>query len=152
MIFDALIKPTLDGVNALISQFHLSPEQEAQARQALADASQRAQAAAADYDTKMNDIAGQNIRVEEGSNDKFTVRARPAVIWMGSALIAWNYGLVPVVGAHWHLGPANLPDAFWWAWTTVVTGYVFNRTVEKVCSLPGDSQINVLGMKIGNKS
>jgi hypothetical protein len=30
----------------------------------------------------MNDIAGQNIRAEEQSEDNFTMRAGPGVIWM----------------------------------------------------------------------
>lgn len=152
MIFESLIKPALDSVTAVISQFHMSPEEKAQAQQAIADASAKAQQASADYDVQLNSIAGQNIRTETGSSDKFTSRARPSVIWMGTLLIFWNYGLVPVVGAAWKLGPANLPDAFWWAWTTVVTGYVFNRSLEKISALPGDSQVSFLGIKAGNKS
>jgi hypothetical protein len=152
-IFDSLIKPALDSVTTLIGQFHMSPEEKALAQQAVADAAAKAQQAAQDYDTQLNAIAGQNIRAEESSNDKFTVRARPAVVWMGNLLILWNYGIVPVAGAHWHLSPARIPDAFWWTWGTVVTGYVFSRSAEKIAQLPGDSQINLGGiLKVGNKN
>jgi Holin of 3TMs, for gene-transfer release len=151
-IFDALVKPALDSVTTLISQFHMSPEEKAQAQQAIADAAARAQQAANDYDVQLNSIAGQNIRAETQSGDKFTQRARPAVIWMGNVLILWNWALVPVLGAFWHLVPVNLPDAFWWTWGTVVTGYVFSRSAEKIAQLPGDSQIKIPFVSISNKS
>jgi hypothetical protein len=132
----------------------MSPEEKAQAQQAIADATQKAQQAANDYDVQLNNIAGQNIRAEQQSQDKYTERARPTVIWMGCALIAWNYGIVPVIGFRWHLAPTMLPDAFWWTWGTVVTGYVFSRGVEKIAQMPGDSQINLpLGLgSVKNKS
>jgi Holin of 3TMs, for gene-transfer release len=151
-IFDALVKPALDSVTALIGQFHMTPEEKAQAQQAVADAAQKAQQAANDYEVQLNTIAGQNIRAEEQSGDKFTVRARPAVIWMGNVLILWNWALVPVLGAKWHMQPVALPDAFWWTWGTVVTGYVFSRGVEKIAALPGDSQIKLPFFQVGNKS
>lgn len=150
-LFADLIKPALDSVTALISQFHMSPEEKAQAQQAIADASQKAQLAAQDYDVQLNAIAGQNIRAEAQSGDSFTMRARPSVIWMGNLFVLWNWGIVPLLG-HGHT-PANIPDAFWWTWGTVVTGYVFSRGAEKIATLPGDSQVNLAGIvKIGNKS
>lgn len=142
-LFDQLIQPALDSVTKLIDQFHLSPEEKAHAQQAIAEAAQKAQADAQNYDVQLNSIAGQNIRTEQSSNDKYTERARPTVIWMGCALIFWNYAIVPVFGCHWHLNPATLPDAFWWTWGTVVTGYVFSRGVEKIAQLPGNSQISL---------
>jgi hypothetical protein len=151
-LFTGSIGPAFDGVSKLIDQFHMSPEEKAQLQQQIADAQEKARQASRDYDVKLNDIAGQNIRAEETSGDKFTIRARPAVIWMGNLLIFWNYALVPVFGHRWTLTPASLPDAFWWTWGTVVTGYVFSRSAEKISQMPGDSQISVLGMKIGNKS
>ena len=102
-----------------------------------------------DFET---DIAGQNIRAEQTSGDKFTERARPSVVWAGIGFIGWNYCLVPTFGIHWHLTSLNLPDAFWWTWGTVVTGYVFNRTAEKIAQMPGDSSIQLPGIKIGQKS
>jgi hypothetical protein len=153
-IFESAIGPAFDGLTKLIGQFHMSPDERAQAQQAIADAQQKASQAARDYDVKLNDIAGQNIRTEEASGDKFTVRARPAVIWMGNLLIFWNWALLPICGAYWHAQPVVLPDAFWWTWGTVVTGYVFSRGVEKIAQIPGDSQVNVLGglLKIGQKN
>lgn len=152
-LFASAIGPAFQGVKDLIGQFHMSPEEKVQAQQAIAAAEQRAQDAVRDYEVKLNDIAGQNIRAEETNGDKFTGRARPAVIWMGNLLIFWNYGMVPVFGHRWALSPTSLPDAFWWTWGTVVTGYVFSRGIEKIASMPGDSSVNVAGiLKMGQKS
>lgn len=151
-LFDSLVKPALDSVTALIGQFHMSPEQQAQAQQAIADAAEKAKQAADDYDVQLNTVAGQNIRAEEQSGDKYTERARPTVIWMGNVLILWNYAIVPVFGAYWKLQPAALPDAFWWTWGTVVTGYIFSRSAQAIAALPGDSQIKLPFLSVGNKS
>jgi hypothetical protein len=147
-----IVGSALDSIPKIISEFHESPEEKAKDLQAIADAAQRAKQAAMDYDARLNDIAGQNIRAEETSGDKFTVRARPAVIWMGNILIFWNYALVPALLIKWHWSPVALPDAFWWTWGTVVTGYVFSRSAEKIAQLPGDSQIKLPFLSSGNKS
>lgn len=147
------IGPVFDGLTKVIGEFHMSPEEKAQAQQAIADAQAKAVQAAQDANIQLNTIAGQNIRAEETADDNFTKRARPAVIWMGNLLIFWNYGLVPALLLHWHATPVVMPDAFWWTWGTVVTGYVFSRGAEKIAQMPGDSQINLGGLlKIGNKS
>jgi hypothetical protein len=150
--FTGSVGPALDGVSKLIDQFRMSPEEKAQLQQQITDAKSKSEQAARDYDVKLNDIAGQNIRAEENSGDKFTIRARPAVIWMGNILIFWNYALVPVCGHKWALTPATLPDAFWWTWGTVVTGYVFSRGMEKIAQMPGDSQIKLPFLSIGQSS
>jgi hypothetical protein len=150
--FTGSVGPALDGVSKLIDQFHMSPEEKAQLQQQIADAKSKSEQAARDYDVKLNDIAGQNIRAEETSGDKFTVRARPAVIWMGNLLIFCNYFFVPVFGHKWAMTPVVLPDAFWWTWGTVVTGYVFSRGMEKIAQMPGDSQIKLPFLSIGQSS
>ena len=152
-LFDALIKPALDSVTALISQFHLSPEDQLKAQQAVAAAAQQAQVAAMDYDAKLNDIAGQNIRAETSSEDKFTSRARPSFMYVVIAVLAFNYIGLPlamVFGST--VQPINLPADLLTLFGFCVGGYAASRTVEKVTSLPGDSQISVMGLKIGNKS
>lgn len=150
--FVAIAKPLIDSVTGIIEQFHASPEDKAKAQQQVIDAAAAAQKAAQDYDVQLNSIAGQNIRAEETNGDRFAGRARPSVIWMGNLLILWNWCLVPTFGAHWHLGPVTIPDAFWWTWGTVVTGYVFSRGMEKIATIPGDSQINLGGiLKIAQK-
>ena len=153
-LFDSLIKPALDSVTALIGEFHLSPEQAQQARQAIADASLKAQQSAIDYDAKLNDIAGQNIRADAQSGDKFTARARPSFLYVIIAVLAFNYIGIPLCSVFGsHAQPIALPADLLTLFGVAMTGYSMSRTAEKIAALPGDSQINVLGLlKVGNKS
>jgi hypothetical protein len=153
MIFDSLIKPALDSVTALINEFHLSPEDKAKAQQAIADAQDKARTDALEYDAKLNDIAGQNIRADAQNGDKFTSRARPTFMYIVESILGFNYIIIPLAKLFGsHVDPIVLPSDLLTLFGVCVTGYAMSRTVEKVASLPGDSQINVLGMKIGNKS
>src|SRR5690349_11377350 len=95
-LFDSLIKPALDSVTNLINQFHLSPEDKAKAEQAIRDAQEKARNDALEYDAKLNDIAGQNIRADAQNGDKFTSRARPMFMYIIEAILAANYILIPV--------------------------------------------------------
>jgi Holin of 3TMs, for gene-transfer release len=151
-IFSELLKPALDSVTGLVSEFHMSPEDKAKFAQAAADAAAKAQQASVDYDAKLNDIAGQNIRADSTSGDKYTERARPSFMYLVMAVLAFNYIGLPcaqVFGSH--VEPIALPADLLALFGVCVTGYSFMRTAEKVAGLPGDSQMSVLGMKVGNK-
>ncbi len=153
-IFDSLVKPILDSATALIAQFHLSPEQQIQAQQQLQEAAQRAQQAAMDYDAKLNDIAGQNIRAESQSEDNYTRRARPTFMYVVIAVIGFNYIALPLLQVFGSkVAPITLPGDLLTLFGVCVTGYVFSRTAEKVAELPGESQVNMAGVfKASNKS
>lgn len=151
-ISDILGGSLFDSVGKIISQFHMSPEDKAKVQAELEAQKAAIQTAENDYNAKLNDIAGQNIRAEEQSGDKYTVRARPSVIWVGLAVIVWNYCLMNFL-TRWGFTVMNLPDAFWWTFSTVTTGYVFNRTAEKIMQMPGDSSIKLpFGVQLGQKS
>lgn len=150
---DVLGGSLLDSVKGLISQFHISPEDKLKLQAQIDQEADLVKAKEADYNAKLNDIAGQNIRAEAQSGDKFTERARPGVIWVGLVMFVWNFCLVPTAGLHWHIPSLPLPDVFMEIWGVVVTGYVFNRTLDKTMALPGDSQVKLpFGIQIGNKS
>lgn len=153
-LFDSLVKPALDSVNAIITQFHMNPEEKAQLQQQIAAAAAQAQQASQEYDEKLNDIAGQNIRADASSDDKFTKRARPWFMYIVEAILAFNYIGVPIAGLFGsHYQPIVLPGDLLTLFGVCVTGYVFNRTAEKISALPGESQVSVLGLiKAGNKS
>lgn len=153
MIFDSLIKPALDSVTGLISEFHMSPEDKAKATQAVADAAAKAQQASVDYDVRMNQIASDNIKAEAMNGDKFTARARPSFMYLVMSILAFNYiglKLAEILGSK--VQPIQLPTDLLTLFGVCISGYAFSRTVEKIASLPGDSNINVLGVKIGNKN
>jgi uncharacterized membrane protein (DUF106 family) len=152
-IQDVLGSSLLDSVKGIIAQFHMSPEDKAKLQAQLDEQKDRFTAAENDYNTKLNDIAGQNIRTEEQSGDKFTMRARPAVIWVGLLMFFWNYCIVPTAGIHWHVPALPIPDTFSEIWGVVVTGYVFSRTADKLMALPGESSLKLpFGVQLSNNS
>lgn len=152
-IKDVLGNSLIDSVKGIIEQFHMSPEDKAKINAQIDAEKDAFTSAENDYNTKLNDIAGQNIRAEEQSGDKFTQRARPAVIWVGLLMFFWNYCVVPTAGVHWHVPALPIPDTFSEIWGVVVTGYVFSRTADKLMALPGDSQVKLpFGIQIGNKN
>lgn len=152
-IKDVLGNSLIDSVKGIIEQFHMSPEDKAKINAQIDAEKDAFTSAENDYNVKLNDIAGQNIRAEEQSGDKFTQRARPAVIWVGLLMFFWNYCVVPTAGVHWHVPALPIPDTFSEIWGVVVTGYVFSRTADKLMALPGDSQVKLpFGIQIGNKN
>lgn len=154
MLFDSLIKPALDSVTAVIGQFHLSPEDKLKAEQAIRDAQAKAIADAQDYEVKLNDIAGQNIRTDAGSQDKFTSRARPTFMYIVEAILGVNYIVIPTIQlvTGKSLAPYVLPGDLLTLFGICITGYVMSRTAENVAQLPGDSHVSVLGMTVKNNS
>lgn len=151
-----LAAPIVSAAKGIIEEFHMSPEQKADAEAKLLAAQQQAQQAANDYDAKLNDIAGQNIRADDATGDKFTQHARPWFMYIVEMILAFNYIVIP--GAQMFMGktlaPVILPADLLTLFGVCVTGYVMNRTAEKIAGLPGDSQIKLpfgLGA-IGNKS
>ena len=104
-----------------------------------------------EFDAKLNDVAGANIRAEEQSGDKYTMRARPSVIWVGLGVIVFNFCLMNFL-KRWGFAPMDLPDAFWWTWGTVVTGYVFNRSAQEIMKMPGDSKVKLGPIELSQKT
>lgn len=152
-IEDLLGANLLDSIKGIIQQFHMSPEDKAKLQAQLDAQKEQFDAAENDYNAKLNDIAGQNIRAEQQSGDKFTERARPAVIWVGLLMFLWNYCVVPTAGLHWHVPSLPVPDTFSEIWGVVVTGYVFSRTADKLLALPGESTLKLpFGVQLTNNA
>jgi hypothetical protein len=145
-LFSGGIQGVVDTAKGIIEEFHMSPEQKAEQLQKLAAAQQAAIDSARDYEVKLNDIAGQNIRADAASQDKFTERARPLFMYIIEAIIAWNYTGLRIVKI-WvkDVGPAVLPADLLTLFGVCVTGYVFARSADKALALPGATNVSVLG-------
>lgn len=85
-------------------------------------------------------------QVEIEGGDKFTRRARPAIVYTGLIAILVNHVVVPIANrvVEWvavfqgirpemfeKLPEIDLPTEFWLAWTSVVSIYVVGRSAEK---------------------
>lgn len=70
---------------------------------------------------------------EMSQGDNYTKRARPSVIYMGLAIIAFNYCLMPMVQLLMsvEVDAFVLPTEFWVAWGGAVSVYSLGRSMEK---------------------
>ena len=85
--------------------------------------------------------------------DRFAERARPAFLYLIMAVLAVDYIVIPVARIFGsHSEPIALPADLLTLFGVAISGYGLSRTAEKIAALPGASEINVLGVKIGNKS
>lgn len=137
----------------IIEKFVPDPQAKAAALQQLQQNQIEVQKMQDDLEMKLNDVAGQNIRADAQSGDKFTARARPCFMYLVEFILGFNYVGVPLAQMFGSkVAPLSLPADLLTLFGVCVTGYVFARSADKALSLPGDSQVNGLGIKLGNKS
>lgn len=142
-----MVGSLISGVKDIIGEFHMSPEDKANLEVKLAGLQAAKEAQAADVEIKLNDIAGQNIRADAVSGDKFTARARPTFMYIIEFILAFNYCALPflqVFGSK--VAPLVMPPDLLVLFGTCVTGYVMARTADKALALPGQSNVNVFGI------
>lgn len=137
----------------IIEKFVPDPQAKAAALQQLQQNQIEIQKMNDDLEVKLNDIAGQNVRADAASGDKFTERARPTFMYIVEFILAFNFIGIPIANMFGSkVQPLVLPADLLTLFGVCVTGYVMSRTVDKALALPGESQVNVLGVKLGNKS
>jgi hypothetical protein len=73
------------------------------------------------------------MKAELQQGDNYTKRARPTVVYAGLLFIFLNYVIFPAITFFTGRGmpQIQMPEAFWWAWSSVVGVYSIGRTVEK---------------------
>jgi hypothetical protein len=83
---------------------------------------------------------------EMQSNDSFTRRARPTVVYAGLVFIFLLHVALPFFAFIAGSAPPThvLPEEFWWSWTGVVSVWVLGRSYEKV-NVPGAINKAIVG-------
>jgi hypothetical protein len=141
----------------VMDEIRLSPEAKAELTQKLSDNQAALAKMETDYDAKLKDVAGQNIRAETTSSDKYTSRARPTFMYIIEAALAMNFVVIPIFGVFAKLfhgpdiSPISLPADVLTLFGVCITGYIGARSVDKALALPGETSVNVLGIKASNK-
>jgi hypothetical protein len=144
----------IGGISKLIEEFHLSPEQKTQIQAAAAQLEERREEIEAARDQALDDIAGQNIRAETESQDKYTARARPTFLYIIEGILFWNFILLPSMQLATGKPPAPivLPSDLLWLFGACVLGYTGARSLDKFMALPGESKIDLPLIKMSNQS
>jgi Holin of 3TMs, for gene-transfer release len=131
----------------LIDKFIPDPQAKAAAQAHLLDLQAQMQAALIDQQNKI--IAATSANIKDDHYMQF-VRAFFSISMI--VLYIWNYA----VCRFFQQPPIDIPTSMHAMFATVILGFVgipagIDAT-KKIMAMPGDSQVNVLGVKIGNKS
>lgn len=86
-----------------------------------------------EYEAKIADIAGQNIRAETQSKDAYVRRARPTFLYVMIGAIAFSVLICPLINLFLNKGlvPMEIPNAYLELFGISFLGYVGARTYEK---------------------
>jgi hypothetical protein len=136
-IFNGSLTGVIDSVSGVIDKFSLSKEEKQEFKLEMQSRLMQMEKELEEtYRTELESRA-DIIKNEMIQGDRFTKRARPAIIYAGLIFIFIVHILVPVIayiaGVPGDKMPAiDLPEEFWWAWTTVVGVYGVGRSAEKM--------------------
>ncbi len=140
-IFGQSAKGLIDSVGGIIDQFHLSPEQKQQF-------SLQMQALLQKRDSEIEETLRAELSAKERvlvaeltQDDNYTKRARPTVVYVGLAVIVFNYCIVPILlrlvslfsetAVLTGFEPLALPVEFWMGWSGIVATWSIGRSAEK---------------------
>lgn len=149
-IFGGGIKGVGDAVEKVVGSFKLSPSAKLEFEAQMEEHKFELAKLDMEFEAKLQDIAGQNIRSETGSNDKYTARARPTFMYFIMLVLGCDYILFPLI----KYPVITLPEGLMWLFGSAVLGYTGARSLDKMMGLPGDSKVEIplVGMKMGNRS
>jgi hypothetical protein len=119
---------------SIMDEIKLSPEKKAELEAQMAQLQAQAEQADKDYDAKLNDIAGQNIRTDSSSSDWFVRRARPFFLWIMASAIGINLLIFPLVNlaSGKGLAPLVIPADYIALFKYALLGYTGARSIEKL--------------------
>jgi hypothetical protein len=131
----------------LIDKFIPDPEKKAEASAHLLDKQAELQEALIDQQNKIIAATSANIQ-----SDHYMGSVRATFCYVIIALIAWNYAIC----RFFHQGPLDIPATIFGMFTVIMLGFVGIpagvEMVKQVMAMPGNSQVSVLGVKVGNNN
>jgi hypothetical protein len=157
-IFKGLVTgDPVKSIGELIDQFHMSPEQTAQIKQAAAQLSEAAR------DEALAGLQSKNITAETTSEDPYVRRARPTFLYVMILGIAFSIIVFPILNLVTHRGlqMVDIPEGYLDLFGVSFLGYTGARTWEKTRGTTDDIQntlqvhadrLNKLAEKAASKS
>ncbi len=131
----------------LIDKFIPDPAAKMQASAHLLDVQAQLQEAQIQQQNKIIEATSANIQ-----SDHYMGRVRATFCYMIIALIAWNYAGCRFI----HQSPIDIPATIFGMFTVIMLGFIGIpagvEMVKQVMGMPGESQVSVLGIKVGQKN
>lgn len=129
------------------------PQKKLEAQQHVSDQQFALQQSIIDQQNKVMAAATENLK-----SDPHTSGARAYFCYGITTMLFINYGVLPIVSLIFKLSltPFEIPSNVLWIFATIMLGFVgvpsVMETLKSVMGMQGESQINILGAKISNKS
>lgn len=131
----------------LIDKFIPDPAAKAAASAHILDVQAQLQEAQIDQQNKIIAATSANIQ-----SDHYMSQVRATFCYVIISLIAWNYAIC----RFFHQPTQEIPASIFGMFTVIMLGFIGIpagvEMVKQVMGMPGDSQVSVLGVKVGNKS
>jgi hypothetical protein len=131
----------------LIDKFVPDPQAKAAAQAHLLDLQAQMQAALIDQQNKIIAATSANIK-----DDHYMQFVRAFFSISMTFLYVWNYAFC----RFFHQPPLEIPASIHAMFATLMLGFIGIpagvEATKTIMAMPGESQVNVLGVKIGNKS
>jgi Holin of 3TMs, for gene-transfer release len=131
----------------LIDKFIPDPAAKAVAATRVLELQTQLQQAQIDQQNKIIAATSANLQ-----SDHYMGKARATFCYTIIALIAWNYAIC----RFFHQGPLDIPATIFGMFTVIMLGFVGIpagvEMVKQVMAMPGNSQVSVLGVKVGNNN
>lgn len=112
----------------IVGTFKLTPEAKLEFDKELAAHEFELKKIDAELESKLSDIASQNIQAEAKSGDKYTSRARPTFLYLMNIILGCNFLLFPLINRP----VIVLPKPLFWLFGSCMLGYTGARTWEKI--------------------
>lgn len=130
-VSDALSGPlagVLDAANSIIGRFIVSPEQKLAATTEVMRAEQNFRLEMLKADGALAEQQSKVIIAEATSESWMARNWRPILMLTFTFIIAWNYVIAPMSGAH----AVPIPENMWDLLKLGITGYIVGRSAEKI--------------------
>ncbi len=126
----------IDSLSNTVDKFTLSKQEKQEFKLELQQKLLEADRLAAQNYQKELETRADIIKAEMAQGDLYTKRARPTIVYVGLLFIFIVHVLVPSISYFCSASfnpdkTVQLPEAFWWAWSSVVGIYGVGRTAEK---------------------
>lgn len=124
------IKALADVASSIVSKFVTDPTEKLKAQEQVLAAQTALSSKAMDLQAQLTDAQAKVITAEITSQSWLARNWRPILMLTFTFIVAWNYIIVPIVGAT----AAVIPPDMWTLMKIGVGGYIVGRSAEKSMS------------------
>jgi len=121
------VKALADVASGIISKFVTDPTEKLKAQEQVLTAQTELSMKAMDLQAQLTDAQAKVITAEITSQSWLARNWRPILMLTFTFIVAWNYIIVPIVGAT----AATIPPDMWTLMKIGVGGYIVGRSAEK---------------------